>query len=103
MRDRANRNHESAVRRNLPFQARIARAFGVVIARKLVPGGVFDNQGPEFVAEYCRRTPLGRMAQPEDYQGAIVFLASGVSDFLTGSTLIVDGGQIIVGPRPQRS
>ena len=35
----------------------------------LVPGGVFDNQSEEFVAAYCQRTPLARMARPEDYQG----------------------------------
>jgi NAD(P)-dependent dehydrogenase (short-subunit alcohol dehydrogenase family) len=46
---------------------------------------------------------LERAGLPEEIAPAIVFLASGVSDFLTGSTLIVDGGQIIVGPRPQRS
>lgn len=58
----------------------------------LVPGGVFDNQGEEFVSEYCRRTPLGRMAQPEDYQGAVVYMASPASSYMTGSVVVVDGG-----------
>jgi NAD(P)-dependent dehydrogenase (short-subunit alcohol dehydrogenase family) len=47
--------------------------------------------------------PLRRAGEPEEIAAAIVFLASGVCDFLTGSTLIVDGGQIVAGPRPARS
>lgn len=58
----------------------------------LAPGGVFDNQSPEFVANYCDRTPLGRMAEPEDYQGAVLFMLSRASDYMTGSVVTVDGG-----------
>jgi len=58
----------------------------------LVPGGVFDNQGDEFVREYCARTPLGRMAKAEDYQGAVLFMASQASSYMTGSVVTVDGG-----------
>lgn len=59
----------------------------------LVPGGVREaDHAPEFVAEYEKRTPLGRMATETDYDGAIVFLASPASAYMTGATLVVDGG-----------
>jgi NAD(P)-dependent dehydrogenase (short-subunit alcohol dehydrogenase family) len=58
----------------------------------LVPGGVFDRQADEFVARYCERTPLGRMATPEDYQGAVLFMVSDASQYMTGSVVTVDGG-----------
>lgn len=58
----------------------------------LVPGGVFDGQHADFVAEYCRRTPLGRMAEPEDYQGAVLFMVSNASRYMTGAVITVDGG-----------
>lgn len=58
----------------------------------LVPGGVFDRQSAEFVENYCSRTPLGRMATPEDYQGAVLFMLSAASAYMTGSVVTVDGG-----------
>jgi NAD(P)-dependent dehydrogenase (short-subunit alcohol dehydrogenase family) len=59
----------------------------------LVPGGVREaGHAPEFVSEYVKRTPLGRMAHDDDYNGAIVFLASRASAYMTGATLVIDGG-----------
>lgn len=57
------------------------------------PSGVWrETQDEHFLKNYCDRIPIGRMAQEDEYNGAIVFLASDASKYMTGSNIIMDGG-----------
>ncbi|HIF33628.1 MAG: SDR family oxidoreductase [Pirellulaceae bacterium] len=63
-----------------------------VRANCISPGGYFANQPQPFLERYEQRVPLGRMMDNDDIQGAVVFLASDASRYVTGANLMVDGG-----------
>jgi len=59
----------------------------------LSPGSIFNNQDQDFIENLEARIPMGRMAQVYEYKGAIQFLASDSSSYMTGQNLIIDGGR----------
>lgn len=58
----------------------------------LTLAGVFNNQDPKFLDAYCKRIPIKRMADISEYNGAVIFLASKASSYMTGSNMVLDGG-----------
>ena len=76
----------------------LASYFGKYNVRinNLCPGGIFDNQDAVFVKNYSNRTPLNRMGNPEEVASVALFLSSDASSYITGSTVMVDGGWSII-------
>ena len=60
------------------------------------PGGVFAGQPDEFTSKLHQLIPMGRMANKDEYQGAILFLCSDASSYMTGQNLIIDGGRSVL-------
>jgi NAD(P)-dependent dehydrogenase (short-subunit alcohol dehydrogenase family) len=72
----------------------IATYYGMhnVRANSISPGGIYDGQPGPFVERYSQKTPLGRMGKPHEVVGAVIYLASDASSYVTGENLMVDGG-----------
>ena len=59
------------------------------------PGGIANGQDSEFVARLSSRIPLARMANADEYEGAVLFLCSNSSSYMNGHNLVIDGGRTV--------
>lgn len=76
----------------------LSRYFAKVLVGKNIrvnsisPGGLFNYQNSQFVENYCKKVPLGRMANNDDIKGLIVLLASNAGAYINGENILMDGG-----------
>ena len=61
----------------------------------LCPSGIYNGQDEEFLEKYIDKIPMGRMSNPEDYVGTILYMISDASSFMNGATVVIDGGKSI--------
>lgn len=66
-----------------------------VRCNSLSPGGVYTNQDDLFVSRLTRLIPMGRMAEADEYRGAVAFLCSSASSYMNGANLVIDGGRSV--------
>jgi NAD(P)-dependent dehydrogenase (short-subunit alcohol dehydrogenase family) len=66
---------------------------GNIRVNAISPGGVFNGQSEVFLSRLKQLIPMERMANPDEYQGAILFLCSDASSYMTGANLVIDGGR----------
>lgn len=64
-----------------------------VRVNSLCPGGIYNAQPPEFVQKLTNLIPLGRMADEDEYQCAVIFMVSDASSYMTGASISIDGGR----------
>ncbi len=80
------------------FTKYLAAAYGAkgIRINCVSPGGIWNNQDPQFVTNYENRVPLGRMGKPEDISPSVCFLLDDGARYITGQNLVVDGGWTII-------
>jgi NAD(P)-dependent dehydrogenase (short-subunit alcohol dehydrogenase family) len=86
--------HKAGMINYTRYMASIAGKDGVRL-NCISPGGIYNEDKPQnetFLKRYARSTMLGRLAQPEEITGAVLFLLSDLSTYVTGTNLVVDGG-----------
>jgi len=95
---RSGRNSSEVYAASKAGVIHMSRYFAVHLApsgirvNTISPGGVYNRQDPSFVKNYGKKTPMGRMAFDHEVRGALLYLASDASSYVTGHNLVVDGG-----------